>query len=55
MYPARLICLPEHGDVLEGRVKLNLGAEMLEASVSYTPGEYAEHIAAKILERTGRE
>lgn len=41
-----ILCLPNPEAVQSGSVKLNLGAEMLEASVSYTPGEYAEHIAA---------
>ncbi len=41
-----ILCLPDREAVQSGSVKLNLGAEMLEASVSYTQEEYAEHIAA---------
>jgi len=49
-----ILCLPDCASVRNGSVKLNLSAEMLEASIAYTPEDYAEHLAA-IRELVNRE
>lgn len=49
-----ILCLPDHETVANGRVSLNLGAEMVELLITYTPEEYAEHIAA-IREMVNKE
>ena len=49
-----ILCLPDSASVKNGGVKLNLGAEMIPASIAYTPAEYGEHLAA-IRELVNRE
>lgn len=49
-----ILCLPDRGAVEGGSVMLNLGAEMLETSIAYTPEEYAWHLAA-VRELVNRE
>ncbi len=40
--------LPDDPDLFAGEVRLNLGTELLESDVRYTPEEYAEHVEAVI-------
>ena len=41
-----LLCLPDRSAVERGEVKLNLGAELVDLTLTYTPEEYREHAAA---------
>ena len=49
-----ILCLPDSTSVRDGGVKLNLGAEMIPASIAYTPAEYVAHLA-EIRELVNRE
>ena len=43
-----LVCLPDRETLLHGGVRVNFETELMELPLSYTPEEYAEHIAAVI-------
>jgi thiamine biosynthesis protein ThiC len=41
-----ILSLPNRESVARGGVKINLGAELIDQAIPYTPEDYQEHLAA---------